>query len=72
LISLLKALRSLPTNVKEADAYETRIQYLEKLYAKKMTDSEFMNIPGEGWTEQKEKCDEIGSLEDLRKLEGGN
>jgi hypothetical protein len=70
LISLLRTLRSLPTNPKSDSADETRKLYLEQLVSKRMAEAGMLNDIGEGWKEQKEKYDKIGSLEDIRKLEG--
>ena len=70
LISLLRTLRSLPTNVNEGSADEKRKLYLEKLIARKMADSGMLSDLGEGWKEQKERYDKIATMEDLRKLEG--
>ncbi len=72
LISLLRTLRSLPTNVKQGSADETRKVYLEQLVAKRMGDARMLEGIGEGWNEQKERYEKIGSLEDIRKLEGRN
>ena len=72
LISLLRTLRSLPTNVKQGSADETRKVYLEQLVAKRMGDAGMLEGIGEGWNEQKERYEKIGSLEDIRKLEGRN
>jgi hypothetical protein len=72
LTSLLRLLRSLPTNTKQGSANETRKVYLEKLISAKMSESGLVNLQGEGWTALKEKYDKIGTLEDLRKLEGRN
>jgi hypothetical protein len=72
LISLLRTLRSLPTNAKQGSADEVRKLYLEQLVAKKMADSGMLNDIGEGWKEQKDRYEKIGNLEDIRKLEGRN
>jgi len=69
LISLLRALRALPTNVKLGSADEMRKLYLEQLVAKKLADASVLNDVGKNWKEQKEKYDKIASLEDLRKLD---
>jgi hypothetical protein len=70
LISLLRTLRSLPTTAKEGSADETRKLYLEQLVAKKMADVDMLDDLGEGWKEEKERYEKIGTVEDLRKLEG--
>src|SRR5271170_1791854 len=70
LISLLCTLRSLPRNAKQGSADETRKLYLEQLVAKKLTDAGMLDDLGASWKEQKDKYDEIASLEDLRKLDG--
>src|SRR5271154_1560328 len=70
LISLLRALRALPTNAKQGSADETRKLYLEQLVAKKLADAGMLDDLGASWKEQKDKYDEIASLEDLRKLDG--
>ena len=72
LISLLRTLRSLPTNAKQGSADETRKIYLEQLVAKRMADAGMLDDVGENWKEQKERYEKIGSLEDIRKLEGRN
>jgi len=72
LISLLRTLRSLPTNAKQGSADEVRKLYLEQLVAKKMADRGMLNDIGEGWKEQKDRYEKIGNLEDIRKLEGRN
>ena len=72
LISLLRTLRSLPTNSKQGSADEVRKLYLEQLVAKKMADRGMLNDIGEGWKEQKDRYEKIGNLEDIRKLEGRN
>jgi len=74
LISLLRTLRSLPTKSKqdftESSAEEIRRKYLEQAIAKKLSQAGLMNNSGDMWNEQKERYEKIGSLEDLRKLEG--
>jgi hypothetical protein len=70
LISLLRTLRSLPTNAKQGSADETRKLYLEQLVAKKLADAGMLDDLGVSWKEQKDKYDKIASLEDLRKLDG--
>ena len=74
LISLLRTLRSLPMTSKqgftESSAEEIRRIYLEQAIAKKLSQAGLMNNSGDRWNEQKERYDKIGSLEDLRKLEG--
>jgi hypothetical protein len=70
LISLLRTLRSLPTTAKEGSADEMRKLYLEQLVAKKMADVDMLDDLGEGWKEEKERYEKIGTVEDLRKLEG--
>lgn len=72
LISLLRTLRSLPTNAKQGSADETRKVYLEQLVAKRMGDAGMLDGVVEGWKEQKERYEKIGSLDDIRKLEGRN
>ena len=72
LISLLRTLRSLPTNAKHGSANEARRLYLEQLVAKRMADAGVVGDIGEEWKEQKEQYEKIGSLEDVRKLEGRN
>lgn len=71
LISLLRTLRSLPTNAKQGSADEVRKVYLEQLVSKRMGDAGMLDGIG-GWKEQKEQYEKIGSLEDIRKLEGRN
>jgi hypothetical protein len=44
--------------------------YLEQLVAKKMADADMLDDLGEGWKEEKERYENIGTVEDLRKLEG--
>src|SRR5271154_1274749 len=70
LISLLRTLRSLPTNAKQGSADETRKVYLEQLVAKKLADAGMLDDLSASWKEQKDKYDKIASLEDLRKLDG--
>ena len=69
LISLLRTLRSLPTNAKQGSADETRKVYLEQLVAKKLADAGMLGDLAGNWKEQKDKYDKIASLEDLRKLD---
>lgn len=71
-MALLRTLRSLPTNAKQGTADETRKLYLEQLVAKRMAESGILDSVGENWKEQKERYDKIGSLEDIRKLDGKN
>ena len=70
LISLLRTLRALPMNTQNGSADETRKVYLEQLVAKKMAEKGMLDEIGEGWKEQKNRYEKIGSLEDVRKLEG--
>ena len=72
LISLLRKLRSLPTNSKQGSEDEVRKVYLEQLVARKMSDAGMLDGVAERWKEQKERYEKIGSLEDIRKLEGRN
>jgi hypothetical protein len=69
LISLLRALRAMPTVAKEGSADETRRMYLEGLVAKKLGDKDMLDDIS-SWKEEKEKFERIGTVEDLRKLEG--
>jgi len=46
--------------------------YLEQLVARKMSDAGMLDGVAERWKEQKERYEKIGSLEDIRKLEGRN
>lgn len=73
LISLLRTLRSLPTNAKPGSAEEVRRKYLEQTIARNFGRVGMMDesaVGGEKWNEQKEAYEAIGSLEDIRKLEG--
>ena len=72
LMALLRTLRSLPKSAKHGSAEDTRRIYLEQLVAKKMADSNILDAVGENWKEQKEEYDKIGSLDDIRKLDGKN
>lgn len=72
LISSLRTLRSLPTNVKQGSAEEARKLYIEQLVAKRLSDARMFGAAGEVWKEQKERFEKIASLEDLRKLDGKN
>jgi hypothetical protein len=72
LISLLRTLRALPTTATEGSADETRRLYIEHLVAKKMTDADMLDDIADGWKEEKERYDKIGTVEDLRRLEGRN
>jgi len=72
LISSLRALRSVPTNVKQGSSEEARKLYLEQLVAKRLGDARMFGFAGEGWKEQKEQFEKIATLEDLRKLDGRN
>jgi len=72
LMALLRTLRTLPTNGKQGSAEETRRVYLEQLVARKMADAGILDALAENWKEQKERYDKIGSLEDIRKLDGKN
>jgi hypothetical protein len=47
-----------------------RRKYLEQAIAKKLGQTGLMDNSGDKWNEQKEGYEKIGSLEDLRKLEG--
>lgn len=71
LISLLRTLRALPTCAKEGSVDESRRLYLEQLVSKKMADADMLDI-GETWKEEKERYEKIGTVDDLRKLEGKN
>jgi len=72
LISSLRALRSVPTNVKQGSAEEARKLYLEQLVAKRLGDARMFGFSGDGWKEQKEQFEKIATLEDLRKLDVRN
>jgi hypothetical protein len=72
LLTLLRTLRSLPKSAKQGTADEARRLYLEKLVTKRMAEMGVLDGVGEGWKEQKERYSKIGSLEDIRKLEGRN
>ena len=69
LISLLRTLRSLPTNAKPGSVSETRKLYLEQLVAKKLADAGMLDDMDKTWKEQKDKYNKVASLEDLRKLD---
>jgi hypothetical protein len=70
LIVLLRTLQSLPTHAKQGSMDEMRKLYLEELVAKRMVDASLLDDKGEQWTEEKKRHEKIGSLEDLRKLDG--
>ena len=72
LISSLRALRSVPTNVKQGSAEEARKLYLEQLVAKRLGDARMFSFSGDGWKEQREQFEKIATLEDLRKLDVRN
>lgn len=72
LLNLLRTLRSLPKNAKQGTTDEVRRLYLEKLVSRRMAEVGILDGVGEGWKEQKERYNKIGSLEDIRKLEGRN
>ena len=72
LISSLRVLRSVPTNVKQGTAEEARKLYLEQLVAKRLGDARTFGSATEGWKEQKERFEKIATLEDLRKIDGKN
>jgi hypothetical protein len=72
LMALLRTLRSLSTHPKQGNAEDTRKLYLEQLVAKKMADAGIFDTSTENWKEQKEQYDKIGSLEDIRNLDGTN
>ena len=71
LISLLRTLRSLPTNAKQGSAEEVRRHYLEQTIARSLGRVGMVEEGlGERWNEQKEGLERIARLEDVRKLEG--